>query len=181
MSKPPFQNAYSLWLMPDKTSYDRLERMIGRLAEKLGTEKFIGHMTLIGGLTAATQPEVVRLYETADRFIKIAAPAPLEVELIGVGMRDLYTQSVFLMAVPTKELMGLYGEAMRAFRVSGAPPFMPHASLAYGDLNYSQKMSAMQYVDWASGFPMTVTFDRVALFDCNGMPSDWHEVVNFDL
>lgn len=181
MSKPPFKDMYSLWLMPDKTSDNRLQGMIDHLAERLGTEKFASHMTLLGGLTAATQPEVMHVYETADRFIKIAATEPLEVELIGVGMRDMYVQSLFLLAAPTEGLMGLYEEAKLAFGLSGGSPFMPHASLVYGDLSYQRKVPAVEYIHQAFDFPLTVTFDRVALFDCNGMPSDWHEVANYDL
>lgn len=182
MSKPPFKDIYALWLMPDEASGGLLQGMINQLDKNLSTGWFISHMTLLGGLSAATQPKVIHLYETVDRFINSTATEPLTVELVGVGMRNLYVQSLFLLAAPTEGLLALHEEAKLAFGLSlGGAPFMPHASLVYGNLSYREKKACCAILHTAFDFPLTVTFDQVALFDCNGMPSQWQKMVNYYL
>jgi len=184
MSKPPFKDVFSLWLMAKEDEHRIWEVLISQLARENETARFAPHMTLLGlPDQPSTQPQVNELLIRGERLAQrlLDYPRTTAVEFVGIGSRNSYIQSLFLMGVPTRTLMDWFNEACSIFSKVASPAgiYMPHFSLMYGDLSIEKKLAIVR--DLPMRFPCDITFDRLALYNCNGMPDEWHEVATWPI
>lgn len=167
--KPPI-HGYSLWFMASEEYHRELQRAIEELSKFSGGPRFDAHATLIGLLdyTGDHKKKLVLGAEALSR-----QSSPIDVELLGVGMRNMYFQSMFLPISPTQPLVELNQAARLIFHHQNDPPFMPHVSLLYGEFDWQLKREALQRVAAMLTFPLLVTFDRLALVRVDGYPNEW--------
>ena len=122
--------SHSLWLVPDRSGpvFARLRSVIEALARRFDTPSFDPHVTVLGGLDrplAGLEADCVRL----------AAPIePYEIALGEIVSNGVYFQRLIALAAPTAAVRAAH-EAAKAALAVGAGPYLPHLSIAYGDLD----------------------------------------------
>jgi 2'-5' RNA ligase len=112
-------------LVPEGADEVALRAIIDRLAEQHGGPAFPPHLTLLSGIVTEESDVVERARRLAS------ASTPLTLHLDDIGTDETYFQSLFAVARPTPELVGLRAVAREVF--PDAPdPYRPHISLLYG-------------------------------------------------
>lgn len=122
----PENQSYALWIIPgDEEVYARTSGYIARLSSLYGLPRFEPHVTLLGGIRS---PEADELRGLAGGL------APFQVRLAReVEYRNEYFRCLFLRAYKTDGLMEAFSKAGALFGRE-TDSYMPHLSLAYGDL-----------------------------------------------
>ena len=159
---------HSVWLMPEGRARATLAAWISRLAERLRSEPFQPHVTLVPGLDGPAADLVVSVERAA------AALAPFTVHLDGVDGRDEHFRCLFLPAVETPALRAAHASVSRALEREPDPGFLPHLSLVYGALLQEQKRGLASEI----GCEADVRFEarRLHLWRTEGPVRDWREV-----
>ena len=175
--KPPLAG-YALWLLASGARQNQLQSLVDDLSARAGTRRFLAHATLLGLLDYAGESAANIVAEA--RALAQAAP-PLELELVGVGIRNAYFQALFLPIVPTAPLMELHHEARQRFHHEGDPPFLPHVSILYGDVHPAEKLRTFNRITERLPFPVPVTADQLAVVRVDGYPDAWTVEQTFPL
>lgn len=163
----------SLWLMPDGDVRRALAAWIDRLAERLGTERFEPHLTLLSAIPA-------REAQTRRATERVAAGlAPFTVRLDGIDGCDQHFRCLYLCAGLDHRLRAAHEAAARAFSREPQPDFLPHLSLIYGRLSEEQKRALAR----EAGAEVSVGFEAGALhlWSTEGPVADWREIGAFPL
>lgn len=175
--KPPLQG-YALWLVAEEKEQQSLQQLVDQLANSYKTHGFSAHATLLGLLdkTWAEVDEIKKISkDIANSFSGIAA------EIVGVGMRQIYFQSVFLPVVPATELVAMNLLARKLLAYKNDPPFMPHWSMVYGDLDEATKKAIVNEIINQRQFPHVVPIRQLALVDVHGYPNEWKVIEQYPL
>lgn len=176
--KPPVKG-YALWLEAKPHDQEVFQDLADGLAGIYGTCRFLAHATLTPLLdTRASDLDNVRRVCTllAESYRGVT------MELVGVGMRDAYFQSVFMPAVPTADLMRMNLQARQQLGYEIQTPYMPHWSAVYGDLHRWVKQAVVQVLLAQFVFPKIVPLGTIALVDLrDGYPKNWEVIDRFPL
>lgn len=175
---PPLKG-YSLWLMGSGKGWQSLQRLMSlSQAIALSDSTFFAHATLIGLLDFRS----IQKDELEQGALQLAQTCnPLTIEVTGIGMRDVYFQSMFLPIQPSVELMQLNTQARRIFKHENDPPFMPHLSLIYGYPKWLIKAEIAKMLMLEIQFPLSITLDQLALVRVDGYPHEWEIEAKFPL
>jgi len=164
---------FSLWLMPEGGVCVPLQKTIEDLAARLKSPIFEPHITLIGQI-AGRKDEVLA---------KSAALAGLmtacEISSDGLDFRDSYFQALFVKIKETPPVMGASRTACRIFKGEPSSPYMPHLSLAYGDLDVREKERIMAEI--SADIDFTFIADKIHLYATEGEPEGWCLLKSFPL
>lgn len=163
----------ALWLRPEEPAATELDALIARLAGAHGTEAFAAHLTLLAPAEREVDAAIASLAEVADQL------TPLRVTFSHTRCEQVWRRSLYLDAVAEPALRRLRQVAAAAF---GAPasPFEPHLSLQYSWLPIADKLRLADGL--TLDLPMTVRFDRLALWHTEGeLAGRWREVASRDL
>eukprot|EP00123_Amoebidium_parasiticum_P011021 comp20468_c0_seq1/m.26080 comp20468_c0_seq1/g.26080 ORF comp20468_c0_seq1/g.26080 comp20468_c0_seq1/m.26080 type:complete len:184 (-) comp20468_c0_seq1:90-641(-) len=174
-AKPTF-SGWSLWLSPPRGSqaHEVTSAIIREQSERLQTVNFDPHITLLPAIVAP-EADALRMSEELATKIK-----PYSVQLIGASVGQLYFQCVYAKVDPTAEVLEANKLARDAFSKHSDPPYMPHLSLVYGDVDEEVKQRAAAEVnDRVAG--LTFQVDSFELWNTNGKPADWYLVKSFRL
>ncbi|MEX1997539.1 MAG: 2'-5' RNA ligase family protein [Candidatus Andersenbacteria bacterium] len=175
--KPPLKG-YSLWLEAKKSDQQFLQSLVDSLAQEHGVRSFGAHATLIGLLDKGPSD----LATIAQACEEIASGyRDVTSEIIGVGIRDMYFQSVFLLVTPTKDLVDMNQKARTLLGHESDSPFMPHWSALYGDITRHQKDAVAQRLITEVSFPHVVTINNIALVDVQGYEDEWKVVRRYPM
>jgi 2'-5' RNA ligase len=162
-----------LWLLPPTPVHERFAALIDRLSRRMGTPRFIPHITLTGSLHSPYD-EIVRL--TADLA---ATLAPIPIRLAGIGCTDQYYRCLFMRAERSRELLAAHEAACVRLGRSPESDFMPHLSLIYGDLPQDRKNSIVQEI--GANFDAAFYANRIGLCRLDGSPEQWQLPRTFTL
>lgn len=173
--KPPL-TGYSLWFEAAETEQEFWQELIDDLAHEGNTRSFRAHGTLIGLLDKG--PADVDQISRACREIA-GSYRSVATEIIGVGMRDMYFQSVFLLALPTADLVAMNQQARKLLGHEHDPPFMPHWSALYGDFEWSVRKTATQRLLSRLVLPRTIPIAAITLVDVQGYPDEWKVIERY--
>ena len=165
--------AASLWLMPEGKTGERLGAWIDRLAERLRTERFAPHVTLLSGISG----DEADLVEATRRAA--AALAPVPVHLGTIEGRDEHFRCLFVRAVEPGALATAHEKAAAAFGRAPDPAFLPHLSLVYGTLPAERKRDLAR----EAGSVLGVRFEArsLRLWSTGGAVATWREIAAIDL
>lgn len=159
---------FSLWMLPPADVGDRFRSLIADLSRRTGTPAFEPHLTLAGGIDAATDNAA------AARVAPLAARLPpLPIRLTEVGTTGEYYRCLFIHAERTPLLQRAHHEAC-AVLAQEPGDFMPHLSLIYGEIGAADK--ARIITDIGTRFDLAFTVERLALYSTAGPPSAWRRV-----
>jgi 2'-5' RNA ligase len=169
----PRAKGISLWLMPEREERVRLAALVGRLAARLGTERFAPHVTLLAGLLGPEADVVARAASLARDL------APLALKLTGVEGRDDPFRCLFVRVESSEALRAAHARAARAFERDPDPEFLPHLSLVYGRLEPEPKTSLLR--ELASEAAGELQARRLHVWRTQGAVAEWRELAVFPL
>jgi len=173
--KPPLQG-YSIWFEAKEDDQQFLQSLMDDLAREYGTRAFTAHATLIGLLEK--KPSDLSVIKQA--CLELAGSyRDITTEIIGIGMRNAHLQSVFLPVAPNDDLVAINQEIGALLGHEADPPYMPHWSAVYGDLDTSAKHAIVQKLLKRITFPKTVAITAITLVDVSGYPNEWKIVERY--
>lgn len=123
----------SFWIVPENELYQELEELINRCAIKLGTPVFAPHMTIMHTVVGEKQAIIDRVEEVAKNLTLF------ELRVGAVEFSTAYFQCVFARVRASVELMACHLGVKKALSSRESHVFMPHISLARGDLEMSER------------------------------------------
>lgn len=161
---------YTLWLLLCEEDEARIRGLITSLASELGTQAFFPHLTLVGGFSAEGAQ-----VESALRDLSGGQPA-FDAEIAGIDMTPRVFTAFFLRLKMHPALDALFSRAKDFGAGAPQPPaeFMPHISLAYGEIDQEVK-EALRARLKDEFSQRSVRFDRLAYaYSGQGVPiSQW--------
>lgn len=167
--KPPL-TGYSLWLEAREPEQRFLQLLVYDLAREYSTRPFGAHATLLG-LLDKREADLDTIGQACEKIT--SEFRGVVTEIIGVGTRDMYFQSVFLLVAPSEDLVVMSRRARTLLGHESDPPFMPHWSALYGDLDRRAKALIARELVTKLELPRVVAINNVALVDVRGYPDEW--------
>jgi 2'-5' RNA ligase len=139
----PAAHVYSIWFEPPESSevHSRCGAFIDATAGRLATPHFLPHVTLLGRI----EGNAAQVRERFEILAKTLAPTP--VSFLRVTSGASFHQCVYLLAKPTEQLETAHVKAAEAFNLPETMSFVPHLSLAYGDVSEADKMRAVSLAE----------------------------------
>ncbi len=169
---------YSLWLVEDhKTeSCQSLQSLIFTLSGIHETPAFIPHITLVADINS-NEKELVRLMHQFVQSLQ-----PFRVQLTNLGSNGIYFQILFAIVKQTPELMSANIAAKRLFGTEKGI-YVPHLSLAYGNLSLDQIATLIEKVRRHQPFVegTELTLRNIELWRTIGVVQEWELVKVFSI
>jgi 2'-5' RNA ligase len=162
----------SLWLRPEGVVRERLASLIESLAERLGTEPFPPHVTLLPGIEGRAEGAVL----AASRSLA-AALGPFAVRLLSVEGREEHFRCLIALAAAGGPLRAAHAAAARAFTRQPDPGFLPHLSLVYGSLDPERKQALARDLSPAAAVAFEAA--RLHVWRTDGRVGEWREIGSF--
>lgn len=116
---------YTLWLMPQGTSYNKFSSLINKLARENKSPVFEPHVTLLGEIMLLEEDVIIRTQQL------VSGQKPFLLNLGTIDYEDYYFRTLFVRAKITKPLEALHNRAKKIFKMN-ILPYMAHLSLLYG-------------------------------------------------
>jgi Cyclic phosphodiesterase-like protein len=149
------QAAYSLWLVAERETQDRLTDLVAVLAPRFATRAFTPHVTIQGNLRRRLKD--VRGVAAALAEGTAVQQAPVR----GIERSTHYYRAFYLAFERLDAFAPLARGSAQAFATDeGLSPF-PHLSLAYGALDDDARDALAREV--AAEIPASIVFDRLAV------------------
>jgi 2'-5' RNA ligase len=164
---------YTLWLMPDKSAYEKLSKLIIDLSTTHDTPKFEPHVTLLSGITDSRSLAI-------DNAEKLAnSSGPITATLTRIEFLELYYRCLFFCTNKSSELMNVRTQAEDMFEHTSISPFIPHVSFLYGSLPIFQKETIIG--ELGDSFFMDFRMPKLRLVKTQRTPEYWEFIEEFDL
>ena len=175
-------DGYSIWLVPTKSVYAPLERIMNRLSHEhsdhtLGYQapRFGPHITLISGVSSRG--------EAIAKTLKLASLIKqFDVRFSGFGqLDDEYFRCVFIKVAETKGLMDANKAARQVFNKAKAPKYMPHLSLIYGLFPSATRKEIIYKVKRINPGAAAYKFHvgKISLYRTKDTVDKWYKVRDF--
>lgn len=164
---------HSLWLIPPRGVYTRLEKIISDLSREHQAPIFRPHVTLLASVPGS-EKEVIKNAHRFSRLIK-----PFDVTLTSVDYSDQYFRCLFIRARKSRALMDANLRARGIFGKQSDEKYMPHLSLMYGNFQPEVKESIIEKI----GRDFNITFTaRCLCVDSEGEDIEgWRVIKEFKL
>jgi hypothetical protein len=156
----------SLWLVPQSEERARLQALIARLSERLGTPPFAAHLTLLSPVDAA----LPAAQEAAGSLAAGLRAVPLR--LSGVSHSEEFFRCVVLEAEPSPALLAARRAAIAALG-PGSDGYRPHLSLVYATLNAPQRAALADELRATLPLPLETRATSLELHDTAGPVAAW--------
>ena len=166
----------AVWIRPTGDALERIEK-VARLAHKHGGggPHVQPHVTLLSGMETTLTSAGVKLKHLAARV------KPFTVRLGAIEWRQDYFRCLYATVELSDELAAAQRDAYDAFEMKPAPPFEPHLSLLYGNVDEAVKKKLAAEM----GGKLDVAFEFHVLHLVNasmGVPAtEWHTLAEHAL
>ncbi len=164
---------YSIWLIPENTTFKILSAIIQKLSQKYSSPVFEPHVTLIGGISGTETKVIAKTKELATKI------APYKIRFGGVNFLDYYFKALFLEVMPDKEVMKVNKMATKIFDMEDQS-YAPHLSLIYGDFSEDLKKEMIKNLKPKI---LTLSFEvnKIYLYKTGGEINDWKRIKQLEL
>eukprot|EP00195_Chlamydomonas_chlamydogama_P007635 CAMPEP_0202912074 /NCGR_PEP_ID=MMETSP1392-20130828/56776_1 /ASSEMBLY_ACC=CAM_ASM_000868 /TAXON_ID=225041 /ORGANISM="Chlamydomonas chlamydogama, Strain SAG 11-48b" /LENGTH=194 /DNA_ID=CAMNT_0049602859 /DNA_START=247 /DNA_END=831 /DNA_ORIENTATION=+ len=133
-----YVESYSLWLEPKGKVAEQLQREINLLADTYPpAPHFPPHVTLLPDIEATGEQVVATAHELVQQLKKY------NINFLKVTQGAKYFQCVYLLCAEEPDTMAAGALARKLYNMQ-TPPYMPHLSLLYSDIDDAQKKEVVQ-------------------------------------
>lgn len=164
---------YTLWLMPDQTTYEKLSQLIVDLSTIHETPTFEPHVTLLSGITDDLELAIQKAKELANSL------TPISATLTKIEFLELYYRCLFFCTNESSELMEARSLAEQIFEHTQITPFIPHVSFLYGSLPVFQKEAII--ANLGDNFFIDFRMPKLRLVKTLRSPEHWELIAEFEL
>jgi 2'-5' RNA ligase len=169
----PTRNGYSIWLIPDKDTYDNLSRIIKNFAGLTSSISFEPHVTLIGNSEFSEEQFLDALDQLANQVTSF------EVDANPVSTDEYFFKSIFIPIEKNKELMAARRTVRKFLGIKKTEKYEPHLSLVYGNVDSKLKLELIRNL--TAPLPTRLTLDKVALVKTTGSVAEWKKIKEINL
>ncbi len=143
---------------------------MAKIVEIYGTPTFPPHVTLVGGIEGVV-PDIT------EKTAAIAARlTPYEIQFGIIGSETGYHRKLFFSIAQSQRVMKANAIAQEMLGVRQGP-YLPHCSLAYGDLVPSEITEIKDgYIPEGLASKAGFTASRIQLWNTSGAVKDWRPV-----
>ncbi len=165
---------YSIWIMPDMPTSDKLQGIITGLSKEYGSPNFKPHITLIGRVAGAKDQVIQKTKELTWRI------SPFSIRFGGIATADKYFRCVF---VKVDREMGIMTANSVAAGIFGAESngYAPHISLLYGDFPQEKRSEIAKKVEEDGDPSGAFHAETIRLYMTSGKPAEWKLIEEFTL
>ncbi len=166
---------FSLWLVPARGSpADKaLRTTMEKIAEIYTTPAFPPHVTLVGGVEGNAQDIKAKTIAIVKRL------TPYEIQFGIIGSETDYYRKLFLSVAQSQQVMKANAIAQEMLGVRQGP-YLPHCSLAYGDLVPSEITEIKdEYIPEGLASKAGFTASGIQLWNTSEAVKDWRPVAWF--
>ncbi|PIA25947.1 hypothetical protein AQUCO_10200011v1 [Aquilegia coerulea] len=174
------KNVYSVWGIPSKNVTERLKKLMENLRSEFGGPEFEPHVTVVGAIQL-TQSDAIHNFNLACQGVK-----PYTAKVNSVSTGTFFYQCVYLLLHPSNQVLEASAHCSRHFGYLSSSPYMPHASLLYGDITVEEKQRAKEKAEAFDAGVSSLSFQisRLALYKTD--PEDktlksWEKIADYDL
>ncbi len=165
---------YHLFCEPSGELRATLKAHIDTLAEISGGISFPPHVTLLARIMVESEQEViVTTQQLAHRM------CAFPIMLSDLNGEPKYFKALYLKAKVSNELMSAHYQACKLFEMKEHDEYVPHLSLAYGNISGEKKTQMMQSLQLST--PIEFMVDRLFLYRTEGEVNDWRLIETFSL
>lgn len=170
----PEAKGYSIWLMFQKDDEILFQSIIDELCKEFNSPLFKPHLTLLAGI----EEEEENLF---NKFSKIVENLnSFYIKVVDVKYSIEFYKSFFLEIEKDKFLEDLFRKAINIFDLKiNSSDFHPHISLLYS--NESIEIKALLLERFAGLVDKKIFVNKISLVKTEGIPSNWEELINFQL
>ena len=161
--------SWSIWLEPSELSQNQLSDIIKKLSKKFSFPSFAPHITLFG--------RVDNQYESTRLFLEniVGLYKPFILSITGIEQGPYPWKSFYLKIKKNDSLNLLQSKIDKYLNHYRDYEFMPHISLAYGELDISET----ELDDFS--FPKLFYFDSISIVEMKGDTKSWEKSISFNL
>ncbi|MCO5733404.1 hypothetical protein [Rhizobium sp. SSA_523] len=158
---------HSIWLQPADADLEHLQATVNRIADQLGTPRFMPHLTLVEDMQRPAKYLAGVL--DANFAGEIAFSAPITI----IHGLPQFFRSLYAGFEPVGRLRHFKTRAVEAFGSGSIDSFMPHISLAYG-VTAEQRASMLAALEQEFSGKI-IRFDTIAVISsAQSVPiEDW--------
>lgn len=164
---------YTLWLIPDNNTYQKLSKLIVGLSTLHQTPQFEPHVTLLGGITDDKKTAIKKTKELAQKL------SPISASLTRIEFLEIYYKCLFFCTNDSAYLMAAHQQAYDFFQHTHIHPFIPHISFLYGSLPIFQKQTIISQL--GDSFFMDFRMQKIRLVKTQRTPEYWELIAEFEL
>ncbi len=160
---------YSVWIVPPEPVFSKFSKLIDSLAMEVGTNRFVPHVTLVGGIRLKSAA-VLGLVRSLSKELR-----PYVVSLEQVDYSDEFFRSLFVRVECTPDVKHAYDRASGALATARPGRYEPHLSLMYGRVSSRVKMGLIERI----GSPMNDSFlaESACVYETDpGNVAGWHQL-----
>jgi 2'-5' RNA ligase len=164
---------YTLWLIPDNNTHNKLSELIVDLSSLHDTPQFEPHVTLLGGIV---DPLAIAIEKTEKLAKKLAA---ISASLTRIEFLEIYYRCLFFCTDDSADLMDAHEQAHDLFEHTHINPFIPHISFLYGSLPIFEKQSIIS--ELGDSFFLDFRMTKIRLVKTQRTPEYWQLIKEFEL
>lgn len=161
----------AVWIRPTGDALDRITKVVRLVHKRGGGPQVQPHVTLLSGMETTRASAEVKLKHLALRL------KPFTIRLGKIAWRSDYFRCLYASAELDEGLAAAREIAYDAFEMKPAPPFEPHLSLLYGNIDDALK----QELAAEAGGTLDVSFEAIAVHVINayqGVPATaWRTIL----
>jgi 2'-5' RNA ligase len=165
---------YSIWLIPEKNIFDRLQSLILKLSKRYNTPAFDPHVTLAGGLMGNEEEIIRKTILLADKIYSF------NINLSSVLYMDNLQKCLFIEVSGSKELITANENTKNIFKLQKDSEFLPHLSLIYGQLPEQEKKEIVKMIGQDQS-NLNFKVNKIHLFLTNGDIESWRKIKEIPL
>ncbi|XP_065877554.1 cyclic phosphodiesterase-like [Euphorbia lathyris] len=135
-SEVSLKHVYSVWAVPPEDVAQRITKLMEGLRSEFGGPQFQPHVTVVGAISLTEQHALDKFRSSCNGVKAYTAT----VDRVATG--SFFYQCIYLLLHPTDEVVGASAQSCEHFGYTRETPYMPHASILYGDLTEDEKKKA---------------------------------------
>ena len=151
----------SVWIPVAGPALDKVQHVIHVVHRRGGGPGFHPHLTLLSGAETTQADAELKLKHLALQV------RPFEIKLGRVEWRNEYFRCLYVSAAMSEALAAARRAAYEVFEMNPPPPYEPHVSLLYGNLDEALKKELAQ----EAGGSVDVAFEAAGVQLVNASPS----------